>query len=264
MDFALLLCVCYKGLLKDFKGFMQEITQDNFLGGKLRLKQFKTGHRAGMDALLLAAFTRGFDGAQIIDLGAGIGTAGFALATRFKGLHLTALEIQKDVLELACQNAQENAGALNLASFNTLNILIQNYALNPNNCYDFCLFNPPFNPLSMQPSPHLSREVAHKGVDLMLWFKAALHFLHAKGEVSLIDRPERLGEILAHLKGFGAIEILPVFSSAQKPAIRVLVRAKKGRNTPLTFLNPLYLRDDNGAPTQISEEITRFGLPIMR
>ena len=34
-----------------------ELTEDAFLGGQLRLRQLKSGHRAGHDAVLLAAAT---------------------------------------------------------------------------------------------------------------------------------------------------------------------------------------------------------------
>ena len=34
-----------------------EFTEDAFLGGQLRLRQRKSGHRAGHDAMLLAAAT---------------------------------------------------------------------------------------------------------------------------------------------------------------------------------------------------------------
>ena len=35
-----------------------DITEDAFLGGQLRLKQKRSGHRAGHDAILLAAATQ--------------------------------------------------------------------------------------------------------------------------------------------------------------------------------------------------------------
>ena len=37
--------------------FEDGLTEDAFLGGKLRLRQPKSGHRAGHDAMLLAAAT---------------------------------------------------------------------------------------------------------------------------------------------------------------------------------------------------------------
>ena len=59
-----------------------DITEDAFLGGQLRLKQKRSGHRAGHDAILLAAATGARSGDRAVDFGAGIGTAGLALARR--------------------------------------------------------------------------------------------------------------------------------------------------------------------------------------
>ena len=57
------------------------ITEDAVLGGRLRLRQPKRGHRVGHDAILLAAATGVRAGEQVVDLGAGIGSAGLALAS---------------------------------------------------------------------------------------------------------------------------------------------------------------------------------------
>ncbi len=53
-----------------------EITEDGFLGGQLRLRQPRGGHRAGHDAILLAAATPARSGDRVVDLGAGVGAPG--------------------------------------------------------------------------------------------------------------------------------------------------------------------------------------------
>src|SRR6478736_1511110 len=50
-----------------------EFTEDAFLGGRLRLRQPRSGHRAGHDAMLLAAATPARSGDRVVDLGAGDG-----------------------------------------------------------------------------------------------------------------------------------------------------------------------------------------------
>ena len=67
------------GLMSDVAASLSE---DDFLGGKLRLKQPKRGHRAGHDAVLLAAATPAKPGERVVDLGAGVGVAGLAVASR--------------------------------------------------------------------------------------------------------------------------------------------------------------------------------------
>ena len=78
-----------------------ELTEDAFLGGQLRLRQRKSGHRAGHDAVLLAAATPARSGHRVIDFGAGVGAAGLALARRVAGVELVLVEIDAELAELA-------------------------------------------------------------------------------------------------------------------------------------------------------------------
>src|SRR5439155_1177877 len=86
-----------------------ELTEDAFLGGQLRLKQLKSGHRAGHDAVLLAAATSARSGDRVADLGAGVGVAGLAVARRVAGIDLVLVEIDAALAGLARANADANA-----------------------------------------------------------------------------------------------------------------------------------------------------------
>src|SRR5260370_22264175 len=54
----------------------QDLSEDAVLGGRLRLRQFKHGHRVGHDAILLAAACPARMGERAADLGASAGAAG--------------------------------------------------------------------------------------------------------------------------------------------------------------------------------------------
>ena len=86
-----------------------DLTEDAFLGGQLRLRQLKSGHRAGHDAVLLAAATSARSGDRVADLGAGVGVAGLAVARRVAGIDLVLVEIDAVLAELARANAASNA-----------------------------------------------------------------------------------------------------------------------------------------------------------
>ena len=86
-----------------------ELTEDAFLGGQLRLRQLKSGHRAGHDAMLLAAATPARSGDRVADLGAGVGVAGLAVARRVAGIDLVLVEIDAALAGLARANADANA-----------------------------------------------------------------------------------------------------------------------------------------------------------
>ena len=70
-----------------------ETSEDAVLGGRLRLRQPLRGHRVGHDAILLAAATGAQSGEHAVDLGAGVGGAGLALAARVPGLRVSLVEI---------------------------------------------------------------------------------------------------------------------------------------------------------------------------
>src|SRR5215475_14853577 len=85
-----------------------EVTEDAVLGGRLRLKQPRRGHRVGHDAILLAAATAALPGERAVELGSGVGAAGLALAARVPGLAVTLVEIDPQLCELATANARAN------------------------------------------------------------------------------------------------------------------------------------------------------------
>src|SRR5476651_388503 len=96
------------GLPMNFAPMVAETSEDAVLGGRLRLRQPMRGHRVGHDAILLAAATGARAGEMAIDLGAGVGAAGLALAARVEGLNVTLVEIDPALCALAADNARLN------------------------------------------------------------------------------------------------------------------------------------------------------------
>src|ERR1700724_2916169 len=92
------------------------VTEDAVLGGALRLRQPRRGHRVGHDAVLLAAACPALPGEHVVDLGAGVGAAGLALAARAREIAVTLVEIDPDLAALATQNAQLNGLAARVKS----------------------------------------------------------------------------------------------------------------------------------------------------
>jgi tRNA1(Val) A37 N6-methylase TrmN6 len=233
---------------------LADLTEDAFLGGKLRLYQPKSGHRAGHDAMLLAAATPARAGDLVADLGAGVGAAGLAVAKRVAGIRLSLVEIDERLVELARRNATANAivadtvaldvtaGAERFAAANLL----------PDS-FDIVLMNPPFNDASRhRTSPDKSREMAHVATEDTLegWIHAARRILKSGSNLVMIWRADGIGKVLAALeRGFGSLIILPVHADAASPAIRVLVRATKGGRTPTRLLSGLVLNDEAACPT---------------
>lgn len=224
----------------------REITEDKFLGGRLTLRQPLRGHRAGHDAVLLAASTGARQGYTVVDFGAGVGAAGLALAARVGALDLVLVEIDPDL----CAIARDNAARNNLAArIVTLDIGgdAQSFAeagLPPDSA-DHILMNPPFNdPARHRASPDAGRGLAHvaRAATLQGWIGAARRVLKSKGVLTMIWRADGLADVLTTLqRGFGGIAIQAVHGEQRKAAIRVLVRAVKGGQAPLLLLPALCL-----------------------
>src|SRR3954462_6775101 len=85
-----------------------DVTEDAVLGGRLVLRQPRKGHRVGHDAVLLAAATHASRRNHAVELGAGVGAAGLALAQRISGLTVTLVDIDRFLAAHAEHNAARN------------------------------------------------------------------------------------------------------------------------------------------------------------
>jgi tRNA1(Val) A37 N6-methylase TrmN6 len=228
-----------------------DVTEDAFLGGKLRLRQPKSGHRAGHDAMLLAAATPARQGDRVVDFGAGVGAAGLAVARHVAGIKLVLVEIDAGLVELARANAIANAIAAETLLLDVTSgpDSFVSAGLAPESV-DVVLMNPPFNDASRhRASPDKAREIAHVAAEQTLeaWVHASRRILKSGGDLAMIWRADGIAEVLAVLgRGFGSLMILPVHGDAASPAIRVLVRATKGGRAPTRLLTGLVLNDKAG------------------
>lgn len=239
------------------------LTLDSVLGGRLTLAQPKTGHRVGHDAILLAAAAPA-DSSQVVDLGTGVGAAGLAFLTRHSATHGILVEIDPALADLAVANAGRNGLSercrVVCADVTTL-ARPGGPAEVPAAAADLVLMNPPFNAESAhKASPHGGRALAHAAAAPLLedWVKSAYRCLAPSGRLCLIHRPEALASILSALSGrFGAAELIAVHPAPAAPAVRLLVRAVKGRRTPPAILPSLVLATADGTPSPAAEAILR-------
>jgi tRNA1(Val) A37 N6-methylase TrmN6 len=242
-------------------------TEDAFLGGQLRLRQPKSGHRAGHDAVLLAAATAARPGDRVVEFGAGVGAAGLALARRVGAIDLVLIEIDVQLADLARDNAVANAIPAQIV---TLDVtapadVFAARGLSADSV-DAVLMNPPFNDaVRHRASPDRARDAAHMAVPGLLenWVHAARRMLKSGGALTLIWRADGIAEVLAALeRGFGSLALLPVHGDVAKPAIRVLVRAVKGGKAPPRLHLGLVLNNESGAPNKQVAEIMSGNLAL--
>ncbi len=243
---------------------LAKTTQDAVLGGRLVLRQPRHGHRVGHDAILLAAATQARSGERAVDLFAGVGAAGLALALRVPGLDVTLVEIDPALVTLARENIARNdlsdrARAVVLdvdapgREFAAAGISAA--------CADRVLMNPPFNDVLRQSaSPQAGRRLAHAASQEQWsgWVGVASRLLKPNGVLTLIWRADGLADALDALaRRFWAIAVLPVHPRPEAAAIRVLLRAVSSSRAPLRLLPGLALADGTGRPTAEAEAVLR-------
>ena len=235
-------------------------TEDAFLGGQLRLRQPKSGHRAGHDAMLLAAATAARPGDRVVEFGAGVGAAGLALAKRITEIKLVLVEIDAGLAELARGNAAANAISADVIVLDVTSEPGVSAAagLAPDSA-DVVLMNPPFNDsVRHRASPDKSRASAHVATAATLesWIHASRRILKSGGVLSLIWRADGIADVLAALdRGFGSLKILPVHGDPSMPANRVLIRATKGGKAPAEIHPGLMLNESSTVPNKWVQEI---------
>lgn len=222
-------------------------TCDAFLGGRLHLHQPAKGFRAGIDAVLLAAACPATPGQSVLDLGCGVGTAALCLGTRVHGLSLTGVELQPDYADLARRNAQENG--------QEVAILCADLAGLPSDLrqtsFDHVIANPPYYDRARgSAAPDDGRDTALAGdTPLATWVDTATRRLAPKGWLTMIQKADRLGDLLSALDDrLGTVTVQPLAPRAGRDAELVILRARKGGRGPLRLAAPLILHDGDAHP----------------
>lgn len=243
------------------------LTQDCFFGERLILNQPAEGHRAGTDAVLLAAAApRDFSG-LVYDAGAGVGTAGLGVALISPAARVGLIESDALSAAVAAENIRANAMA-DRVRLHACDLLSagSRAAAGLTEAADLVLTNPPFyEPGSVHASPDLRRRAAHVSGDggLGSWIAACLAILRPRGTLIILHRTEALPLLLESLgRRAGALTLLPVHTKLGQPAKRILLRAVKGSRAPFAIKPAFVLRDGNTV-TPETERINRgeIGLP---
>ena len=247
-----------------------EVTRDAFLGGQVEIAQPKSGHRAGIDAVLLAASVSGVNKEpMVLDVGAGPGTVGLLVAHRIGGAQVTGVEIEPQLVALASDNIAANALSARMTMVEA-DVCRPFRELEPRglvaNLYDRVISNPPFYDedrcrVSANDLKRRANSIAPGGLEK--WIKFMTTSARADGELVVIYPGDRLVDLLDCLDGrFGALEVFPIFPRECLPAIRVIVRGRKGSRAPLKIHRGLVMHEAEGAFTQRAKGLLSGGCAL--
>jgi len=235
---------------------MDADTIDAFHRGRFHLVQPARGaHRAGIDAMILAAAVPKEFAGNLADLGAGAGAAGLAVASRCPEARVTLVERSPVMADYAARtvshplNAHLKERLSVLQADVTLAGLARTKAGLADNAFDFAIMNPPFNDASDRMTPDAVKAEAHvMEADLFeAWIRTAAAIVRPGGGMAIIARPASIAPILDALSGrFGGAAIVPIHPRPAKVAIRIVIRATRGSRTGLTLEPALILHGQTG------------------
>lgn len=195
----------------------------------------------GVDAVLLANFAKVGKGAVVADLGCGCGVIPLLLAAKTNASHITGVEIQQEVAQMAMRSVSLN----NLES----KITIQNDDLKTfgkSAVFDVVTCNPPYKEVGGGlENPNRNLAVARHEICCTLKdvIQSALRLLKTGGKFNIIHRPERLADIICSMREhkLEPKRIRFVHPLPYKTATMVLIEGVKGGRPKLLFEPPLYV-----------------------
>jgi tRNA1(Val) A37 N6-methylase TrmN6 len=239
------------------------LTEDGFLGGRLRLLQPEKGFRAGIDSVFLAAAVPCLSGEQVFEAGIGPGVAALCLMARNPEVQVTGIEVAARYAGICTENARRNGMADRL---HVIHADLRGRAppgLPAPGRFAHAMMNPPFfDEAKSTPSPDALKSQAHAfgPQDLAAWVKLLHAMLAPRGSLTIVHRADSLATILDGLqKHFGDIRVAPLFPRQGAPASRILVQAIKGSKAPLQLLPGLVLHGEGHAFTPEASAILRDG-----
>ncbi len=237
-------------LMKD-----RDETQDAFYHGRILVSQKKEGYRFAVDAPLLADFIHTRETDRCLELGTGCGIVSLLLSIKpFR--HITALEIQESLADLASRNVRRNKLAKKIRVIHT-----DFYEYRPSRRFDVVFSNPPYiKAQAGQRSAVEEKWVAKHEVkcDILGIMQKTAALLKKKGRAYFIFTAKRIPDFTRAVEKAGlAVQTrrLVYPHRGGRPNFLLARCVFPSLLAEMRDLPPLFLFDDSGRYTPEAEEI---------
>ena len=234
--------------------------KNNYLLGYKNLKVYQDTEmfNFSLDSVLLPNFvTLNSKIKNILDIGCGNLPISLILTTKTDA-KITAVEIQKDVYNIALKNLKLNNKGNQIKLVNEdIRELSKKMETEK---FDVIVCNPPF--FKVKDTSHLNKNdyktIARHEVTLNLndIFKISKKLLKNNGVVSLVHRPERLIDIINAMNenNITLKKIQFIYPKQGKDANILLIEGTKNGNPGVKILPPLFVHNEDGSYTKEVEK----------
>lgn len=217
---------------------------DDLLCDGLKIIQKSGVFRYGTDAVLLANYAVIPDGARVLDIGTGTGIIPILLTAKTNALHITGLEIQPDMAEMASRSV-----AMNLLE-NKVSIacgdICRATEFFAKGSFDAIVTNPPYKRkgcglINENDSKTIARHEIAGTLDDFI--RVSSELLKQYGHFSMICRPDRFCDAVESLRRYRLEpkEVTFVHSDVGKPPVMFLLHAVKGGGKNFVVTAPILL-----------------------
>jgi len=224
---------------------------DDLQINNLKIIQNPGGFCFGIDAVLLANSVKLKKNAKIVDLGTGTAIIPILLAGKSKTSHITALEIQKEVADMAERSVKLNKLEDRIKILN-IDLKDADRFLEVNE-YDIVISNPPYMHPEGFINPNDKKAISRHEVKCTLKdvVRAASKLLKHNGRFFMVHRPIRLVDVMFYCRQY---KLEPkylqfVHSTYNKKPNLLLLECIKSAKPELKVLDPLYVYDKEGKYT---------------
>ena len=238
--------------INPMEGLLENERIDDLQRNGLKIIQKTDGFCFGMDAVLLSGFAHVKRGEKVLDMGTGTGIIPLLLSAKTQGEHFTALEIQKEIAEMAARSVAMNHLEDKIEIVN--GDIKEASRIFGGASFDVVTTNPPYmndahglkNPTEVKA---ISRHEVLCTLDDVV--REGAKVLKSGGRMYMVHRPHRLIEIITVMKQYKMEpkRMCMVHPFKDKEANMVLIEAVKGGGSWLKMEAPIIVYKKPGVYT---------------